>query len=135
MVDELICIVQVIGGACGKAYLAMIFQNIKSEISCLVHQAHPKLQSRWKIANSEILNEIECNLVLPTQVAQARTCVTVSNLHSLSATRSILTIPGTGGERVIIMHNQVEAFAFGLWLNTNISGTTVWMCKEKSYEL
>ncbi len=30
------------------------------------------------------------------------------------------------------MHIQVEAFAFGLWLNTNISGTTVWMCKEKS---
>jgi len=131
MVDELICIVQVVGGACGKAYLAMIFQNIKSEISCLVHQAHPKLQNRWKIANSEILIEIECNLVLPTQVAQARTCVTVSNLHSLWATRSILTRPGTGGERVIIMHNQVEAFAFGLWLNTNISGTTVWMCKEK----
>jgi hypothetical protein len=31
------------------------------------------------------------------------------------------------------MHIQVEAFAFGLWLNSNISGTTVWMCKEKSW--
>jgi hypothetical protein len=73
----------VVGAACGKAYLAMMFQNIKSEISCLVHQAHPKLQSWWKIANSEIHNEIECNLVIPTQVAQARACVTLSNLHSL----------------------------------------------------
>jgi hypothetical protein len=74
---------RVVGAPCGKAYLAMIFQNIKSEMSCLVHQAHPKLQSQWKIANCEIHNEIECNLVLPTQVPQAHTCVTVSNLHSL----------------------------------------------------
>jgi hypothetical protein len=73
----------VVGAACGKAYLAMIFQNIKLEIGCLVHQPHPKLQSWWKIANSEIPNEIEYNLVLPTQVAQAHTCVTVSNLHPL----------------------------------------------------
>ncbi len=83
MVDLLMSIVQVVGALCGKAHLAMIFQNIKLEISCLVYQAHPKLQSWWKIANSEIHNEIECQLVLPTQVAQARTCVTVSNLHSL----------------------------------------------------
>jgi hypothetical protein len=73
----------VVGAACGKAYLVMIFQNIKSEIRCLVHQAHPKLQSWWKIANSEIRNEIEYNLVRARQVAPARTYVTVSNLHSL----------------------------------------------------
>jgi hypothetical protein len=59
----MISIVKMVGVACGKTYLAMIFQNIKSDISCFVQWTPPKLQNWWKIAKSKIENEIECNQV------------------------------------------------------------------------